>query len=183
MLNPKSQSKWKRKLTHQEKIAFSKIRTQIKTKAKTGIKSSDILYFLQGVSHFIGCFAEDEVKSLVFTSFPSYLIINVDHSHLPGSHWLAMRVDRKCVEIFDPAGFDLLNWPRIPCTLLTLIHRLTTHRSLLISKQTQSPTSKLCGFYCMFFVILRQHFSLKTIQSFFTSSLSRNDIKLIKLFQ
>ena len=183
MPHRKSQPKWKRKLTHQEKIAFRKIREKIKKKTKTGVKSTDILHFLQGVSNFIGCFAEDEVKSLVFTSFPAYLIINLDPSHLPGSHWLAMRVDRTCVEIFDPAGFELMNWPRIPCSLLKLIHRLTSNRSLLISRQTQSSTSTLCGFYCMFYVVLRQHFSLKKIQSLFSSRLSVNDTKLIKFYQ
>ena len=179
----KNQSKWKRKLTNQEKIAFSKIRIKIKKKTQTGVKSSRILYFLHRVSNFFGCFAEDEVQSLALTSFPAYLIINLDPSHLPGSHWLAMRVDQKTVEVFDPAGFELMNWPRIPCSLLTLIHRLTSNRSLLVSKRTQSPTSNLCGFYCMFYVILRQHLTLKTIESFFSTNLSRNDTKLIKFFQ
>ena len=180
MQKKKGQSNWKRKLTQQEKAVCRKTKTQIKEKQKTkqGLTSDEITATMAGVNHFLGCYAEDQLLNITFTSFPCFLIVNIDSSDLPGSHWITVRLDRKSIEIFDPAGFEIFNWPRIPCTLLTFIHKLTVSRQISLSTRLQSPKSHLCGFYCIFYILYRNHHTLSQLSSLFTTNLARNDRRL-----
>ena len=184
MQKEKSQSDWKRKLTQQEKSNCTSIRKKIKAKeSQKGLTTNEIQILLRGISDFIGCYAENQITNLSITTFPAFLVVNLDSSNLPGSHWLALRVDRREVEIFDPAGFDIFKWPRIPCHLLNFIHRLTLTRTLSVYSQKQNSSSHLCGFYCMFYIICRQHYPLSFIESLFSRRLRKNDRKLEKLFK
>lgn len=61
----------------------------------------------------------------------------------PGSNWLALRIDRTSVEVFDPLGFDISLWPRIPIFLFDYLRRLSLHRKLLFSCQIKNSTSVL----------------------------------------
>ena len=183
MQKKKSQSNWKRKLTQQEKTVCRQIKAQIKEKqkAKQGLTSDEITSTMSGVDNFIGCYAEDQLSNITFTSFPCFIIVNIDSSNLPGSHWITIRFDRKSIEVFDPAGFEIFNWSRIPCTLLNFIHKLTVSRQITLSSRLQSPKSHLCGFYCIFYVLYRNHHSLSQLSSLFTTDLSRNDRRLKNL--
>ena len=152
-----------------------------KNKTKKGTSSSTINSLLRCVPNFIGCFAENEVSGIVFQSLPCFLVVNVDSSNLPGSHWLAIGIFEKRIEIFDPLGFKFFNWSRIPCTLLKLLHRLSQHRDILIAKRIQSDHSVLCAFYCIYYCIFRSSVSFSKICRPF-KDLKRNDKVLIKLF-
>ena len=122
---------------------FREIQKQIRKsqKSKTGTSSSKIKSLLTCVPNFIGCFAEDELPQMRFNSFPCFLIVNIDSSSMPGSHWISLGVFKNRIEIFDPLGFKFLNWSRIPCHLLNLLHRLSQHRRVFISKRIQSDKS------------------------------------------
>ena len=180
----KSQSNWKRNLTKREIATCQKIKIQIiqKKKTKTGITTDEILQLMKRTRNFVGCYAENELSGIRISSFPSFFIVNIDSSDLPGSHWLAVLIDRKSVEIFDSSGFNIFHLPRIPCHLLSFIHRLTQTRELHVSRQLQPITSKLCGFYAMFFVLCRQHLTFDQIMHLFTHNLSKNDRRLINFF-
>ena len=183
MQKKKSQSNWKRKLTQQEKAVCRQLKTQIKEKQETlkGLTSDEIITTLAGVNHFLGCYAEDQLSNITFTSFPCFIIVNIDSSNLPGSHWISIRFDRKSIEIFDPAGFEIFNWPRIPCTLLNFIHKLTVSRQITLSSRLQSTNSHLCGFYCIFYILYRNHHTMSQLSSLFTTNLSSNDRRLKNL--
>ena len=159
----------------------TKITQQIK--AKKGTSSATIISLLKCLPNFIGCFAENQVSHLIFKTFPCYLIVNIDSSQLPGSHWLALGVYQNRIEIFDPLGFKIFKWSSIPCELLQFLHRLVGSRKLKISKRIQSSNSNLCGFYCIFYVMMRPYFSWNMIQQQFTVNLTNNDLKLIKLLE
>ena len=175
-------SNWKRKLTTEQVKVCNKIKNKIieKQKEKTGITTSEILRLMQGTPNFIGCFAENQL-AFTLTSFPAFLIVNVDHSSLPGSHWIGLMVDKTTVEVFDPLGFNIFNWARIPCTLLSFVHHFSSHRKLFIYQRSQPDQSTLCGFYAMFFVLYRQKFSPSSLNSLFSRNLSKNDSRLINL--
>ena len=179
-----NKSNWKRHFTNQELETCRKIKAKIieKQATKTGVSTHEILQLMSHSHHFIGCFAENEVRSLVITNFPSYMIVNTDNSNLPGSHWIGILIDRQNVEIFDSSGFNLFHLRRIPCNLLSFIHRITESRHLVISHQLQAKSSTLCGFYALFFIICRQHFFFSEILSFFTDNLTKNDRRLINFF-
>ena len=150
-------------------------------KEKTGISKFGLLKFLQYAANFIGVFAEDQLKNIALMSFPSFLVINLDPSYLSGSHWLAVRISHTSIEIFDPLGFDIFNWPRIPCNLLNFLFRWSKHRKRFISPLIQSKTSLLCGYYCIAFVLCRNIISFNEFMNIFKSP-KQNDNLLLNVF-
>ena len=80
------------------------IKKQIKI--KEGLSASKINCILVNEPHFLGCFADDHLRTLSIQSFPAFLFVNLDKSSQVGSHWICLRVDRKTIEIFDPFGFN-----------------------------------------------------------------------------
>ena len=159
-----------------------KIQIQKAIKTKKGLNSVIITKLLKCSPHFIGCFAEDEVHSLHLGSLPCFMIVNLDSSYMSGSHWIAIGIFKNKIEIFDSLGFDIFNWPRIPCKLMNLLQRAAVFKKVRISKRLQSNSSTLCALYSVFYVLFRPHFSFKLLQNFFSSKLSRNDSRLLKLF-
>lgn len=152
------------------------------SKTKTGISNIKINYFLRNFPNFIGCFAEDQLKSLTIKCLPVTLIVNIDHSGLDGSHWILIRIDRKRLEIFDPLGFNIKRWPRIPYFLLDFLHKFSIHRKVFITKEIQSFKSTLCGYYCIFFIFYRSFHSFFDCTRLFSNKLYKNDHILINLF-
>ena len=153
-----------------------------KFKTKKGTSSSTITTLLHCVPNFIGCFAENEVSNIIFNSFPCFLIVNIDSSSMPGSHWLALGIFRNQIEIFDPLGFNSKLWPNKPFYLLNFLHNFSFSRKLIFSVQIQPTSSFLCGFYCLFYVLMRQNFSFRNIQRKFSRKLYKNDSILSHLF-
>ena len=151
-------------------------------KTKKGLSCKNILRLSRSLPKFIGCFSEDKLVELQFPVKPCYLLVNTDSAREKGTHWIAIALDRNSIEIFDPLGFQIFRWPKIPCKLLNFIHCHSTNRKLVISDRVQSSTSLLCGFFCLFFVFTRPVLSLKEITSLFSKNLNRNDKILYTLF-
>ena len=156
------------------------IKKQIKI--KEGLSASKINCILVNEPHFLGCFADDHLRTLSFQSFPAFLFVNLDKSSQVGSHWICLRVDRKTIEIFDPLGFNSKLWPNKPFYLLNFLHNFSFSRKLIFSVQIQPTSSFLCGFYCLFYVLMRQNFSFRNIQRKFSRKLYKNDSILSHLF-
>ena len=155
-------------------------------KTKTGLTAQFITRSLKCLPNFIGCFAENQLSTLVITQFPTFLIANVDSFNMKGSHWLAFGIFDTSIEIFDPLGFTIFNWNRVPCGLLRFLHRMSVTRKVKISPRIQPSNSHLCGFYCIFYLVLRSFASIRTIHSYFSqlnSRLSRNDTLLYNFFK
>ena len=150
-------------------------------KEKTGISKYGLLKLLHKTKNFIGVFAEDQLRNLSITSFPSFLVVNLDSSYMRGSHWIALRISSESIEIFDPLGFQILNWPRIPCHLLQFLQRWSSHRQTSLCPVIQSKKSVLCGYFCIIFILCRQFMSFQRILSHFKIR-KCNDNRLIKLF-
>ena len=174
---------WKRKLKKSEKNICQKIKKELqKKKNHQGLSTTELLRLMSNSKNFIGVYAENELDGLIITSFPSLLICNLDTSSQSGSHWLAIGIFKKRLEIFDPGGFRLFLWPRIPCNLLTFLHNLSVSRTVHVSKRIQSSKSSLCGFFSMFYIIARSTLSFTRIQKLFSSRLARNDSIIKSLF-
>ena len=155
---------------------------EIKTvqKANEGITGQQITKWLSCSPNFIGCYAENELEKLTITSFPSYLIVNIDSNDLIGSHWIALGIFNETIEIFDPLGFDIFNWSNIPCHLLDFLHRLSVTRHVHTAPKIQSG-GHLCGFYAIFYVIVRQLIPFDCLSNYFCAR--NNDKILYKFFK
>ena len=163
---------------------FRSIEKKIKKAKKKhkGATKTEINKILSCAPNYIGCYAENELENLIINSFPCFLIVNIDHSGLPGSHWISLQITQTKIEIWDSLGFRLLDWPRIPCFLLNFLHKHVVTRKIIVSKKLQGATSVLCGYYCIFFIISRPLISFHELNNYFSSDLSSNDDKLIKFF-
>ena len=161
------------------------LKTKIKEKT-TKLSASFITKTLKCSPHFIGCFGENQLKNLTVTHFPCFLIVNVDSSDMIGSHWLAIGIFKDTIEVFDPLGFTIFNWVRVPCDLLDFLHRMSLSREVKVSPRIQSDKSTNCGFYCIFYIILRRFTVLRNIVSRFSiifSKMVQNDNVLINFFE
>ena len=174
------------KLSIKKTKKISKKITQTKTKNKkkkiNGLLASDLNSALNCFPNFLGCVPEDKLDELVFGSLPCFIIVNIDSGNMPGSHWIALGLFKGSIEIFDPLGFDIFNWTRVPCSLLNFVHRLSVTRKLKIAHRIQSDSSTLCGHFCLFYIFMRKHTDMKSILNYFGSKFSCNDSTLLKFF-
>ena len=154
---------------------------KVKT-TKVGMSSNFGLSITPCSDNFIGCFPEDFLNTASFRSFPVLMLINLDKSGMNGSHWIGLGIFKNSIEVFDPLGFEIFNWPRIPCNLLNFLHKHSTNRTLYFSRRVQHDSSILCGFYCLFYVMRRSKLSMNQISSHFSKSLHLNDNILMSLF-
>ena len=183
MSTSKNKPDWKRKLTKQEKINCRQAAKEIqKTENQKGLTTETLARLLSGTRNFIGVYAEDELNTLIITSFPSFLICNIDSSSQPGSHWIALGIFRHTIEIFDSSGFKIFLWSRVPCHLLNFIHKLSLTRQVLVSNRLQSMKSTLCGFFSVFYVLARNCITLSQINTLFTKRLAQNDLIIKNIF-
>ena len=155
-------------------------------KTKKGVTSGFITENLKCLPSFLGCFPENNLSSLIVNFYPSFFIVNIDSDHMEGSHWLAIGIFKNSIEIYDPLGFKIFNWNRIPCSLLNFLHRMAVSKRVVVSPRIQSNYSNLCAFYCIFYLLLRGFCSMRKINSFFctlNSKLSHNDSVLYSFFK
>ena len=178
-------SNWKWKLTRKEKNncyqAYKKAKAM--QASSKGLNSSEITTLLSSTRNFIGVYAQDEIKNLSVSQYPSFLIINLDSISFGGSHWIAVGIFKAHIEIFDSLGFNIFNWPHIPCDLLNFLLKFSVGRKVLVSKRLQSDNSTLCGLYCVFYVLARITLRFSFIQNLFSDNLTRNDKVLINLLK
>ena len=182
-----TKTKWKRnskggkfkkstRINNYYKETKAKIKKIFKT-SKNRVKCLEILSTLSKSPHFIGCFSQDDLVKLEL-SYPCYMIVNIDSRGEPGSHWLALRLDTKRIEIFDPLGFEIFNWKSVPCKLLEFVHDHASNKKLIISPRIQPDSSSKCALYCIFYIFYRNFNSLKRLCSLFSKSLHENDDRL-----
>ena len=180
-------TKWERKRkkcsrivnSTQTRSKYKKTKAKIKKlfKTKKGVKCFQILSAMSLSPHFIGCFSQDSLSKLNLC-YPCYLMANIDSSGEKGSHWLALKLDKDCLEIFDPLGFEIFNWKSVPCQLLEFIHYHSTDKKLLIFPRIQSDSSTFCALYCCFYILYRNFTSFKRLSRLFSTNLSENDERL-----
>ena len=150
-----------------------------KAKSKNqGLSSKKIKKILNCAKYFTGCFASDQLDKLSISSFPIFIIVNTDRSYGQGIHWIAMYITKRKIELFDSLG--LIHRKLLPKGILNFIHRLCVSRKFKCNRRIQPDNSFLCGFYCIFFIILRQFTNYKSILSIYNNE-NEND-KILESF-
>lgn len=118
------------------------------------LSSIDIKKWMINEPSFVGVFPINELPKVSDSHSEVKFIVNTDSANLPGMHWIAVwRKPQGKAEIFDsyaiypPAEVQL--WCNANCS------QGWQYNSWCI----QSPTSRLCGFYCCLFLTMRAKFS------------------------
>jgi len=97
------------------------------------------------------------------------IVCNLDCSHRPGSHWVAMYIEKSTGEYFDSLG------ERPPKLIESYLDRWLNNWTFN-NRQIQSVISDVCGFYCVYFCILRtKHITMHAIVASFSSDTAFND--------
>ena len=150
-------------------------------KQKQGLSAQKIQKILNCCKSFLGCFASDQLESLSLSFFPCTLIVNTDKTGMSGAHWICIRISKRRIEIFDSLGLIYEN--KLPIEILAFIQRFSVSRDIKFNKRLQPDLSILCGFYCIFFLFLRQFCSFSRIQKYFDGDLNKNDKIITKFFK
>ena len=115
--------------------------------------------------YFKGVFARDNIPVII--TYPCSLILNTDPSTRPGEHWLALFFNsKKEAEFFDSFGNDAQEFG-----LGKYIKRFSI-KIVSNNVQLQSFDSNACGYYCLYFILLKSRgFTLTEIISLFSKIL------------
>ena len=150
-------------------------------KQMQGLSAQEIQKILNCCKSFLGCFASDQLESLSLSFFPCTFIVNTDKNGMSGTHWICIRISKRKVEMFDSLGLVYDN--KLPIEILTFLQRFAVSRDIKLNKRLQPDSSVLCGFYCIFFIFLRQFCSFGQIQKYFVDDLNKNEKIIIKFFK
>ena len=148
---------------------------------KKPLNKLDLLKLLKNIPNFLGVHSSDELSNLCVVKYPIYLIVNIDTSQLDGSHWLAIHIDKRSVEVFDSLGMNPSLWGSYPSPLFDFLGNYSFSHKFHISPLIQPPYTFTCGLYCIYFIIFRQKFSFRYCTGQFSSLLSENNQKLFSL--
>ena len=145
------------------------------------LSKPELLSILKRERDFIGIFASDQLRSLYVLKEPVFMIVNIDISSQPGSHWIALRVGKSTIEIWDSLGFNKELWSSYPDYLIKFLERYRMSHTFYISPILQSPNSYVCGLYCVFFILYRPSLSFSNCVGRFSINLAKNKEKLYYL--
>ncbi len=105
------------------------------------------------------------------------MIINLDDSSGPGTHWVALTLDKHQLTYFDPFG------AQIPDTIITYTKK-STKPVRWNTSQIQSMKSDACGYYCMYFIReSRKRSPEEAIFDFDPDPTTRNENKIRQYFK
>lgn len=126
---------------------------------------------------FLGVYARDQLP-LVF-SYPACLIVNTDNADQSGEHWLAIYYnEKKEADFFDSYGSHPISFG-----LDTYMNRTSSSWNWN-SHQLQSMESRICGYYCVLFLMYRARgLSLAHFIKRFKDNSNINDLVLLNLLK
>ena len=123
---------------------------------------------------FLGAFPYDQIPTKPGIKLFS-LIINVDSSKLPGSHWIVLLFKEQQYYFFDSYGrsFKDITFPAM--FTKTIKNYIGSTRFRYNKKLLQQFTSNVCGEYCVFFIREMTNKTFKSILGLFSDNLIFND--------
>ena len=105
------------------------------------LNTRDLERYLDKMPSFYGVFSIDRLP-FVLLPRPSSLIINLDPSYKPGSHWVCCIFKEKSAIYFDSFG-------RYPPPMVETFIERNEKNWMSSEKIYQSERSMLCGYYCI----------------------------------
>ena len=165
-----------------KKTQRAKVQKNFKKIEKIGIDTDLINNILENNYSFHGAIAQDNLVSIKHIKTPFSIIVNTDTSNKPGKHWIAIYINKYRIEIFDSLGFNPNHWSKPPTYLIKFIQKYLYARRLTISKPIQFPFSNLCGLYCIYFILYRRYYTIRSSQNLFTDNYATNDQILYNVF-
>ena len=110
----------------------------------------------------MGCFSKDQIKLIENNKS---MIINLQDSNQPGSHWIALKRVNNTIFVFDSFGIGY-----IPVGTFKVFKNYKTITNIY---RIQDISSNLCGMFCVLFIL----YDIKTKNNFinFLTLFNSND--------
>ena len=152
---------------------------KIVKKAKSApLSTSDLRKLTQREPNFLGIFSSDQLKSLRVLKPSVSFIVNLDVAGRKGSHWVAIRIGRKQVEVFDALGFNLRLWETYSTQLLKFLSRYIHSHRFYVTPILQPPNTFTCGLFSAFYIIKRRFLTFTKCVKLFSRDIISNNVKL-----
>ena len=132
----------------------------------------EIIEQLRDLDCFQGVFPLDKLNNFKVKKKPIGVIINLDFSDEPGSHWVALYINEQNKAIyFDSFGFINFNE-----YFLSFLKRNKIEEIIFNKFQIQSFKSNVCGAHCIIFLkMICNSFSFNEILMQFSNNTDKND--------
>lgn len=129
---------------------------------------------------FRGVFPIDKICNLKITKKPFGIIINLDYSNEPGSHWVAIFVN----ESNEAFYFDSFGFPNLSKELKKFLN-LNEIKIIVYNKYfLQSMNSNTCGAYCVLFLKMCCHgYSMYQFLNLFSKNTKTNDLISVMILE
>lgn len=117
-----------------------------------GLRGNEFNNYFVKIPHVLDLFSGVVAINEIPLQIPirHFIICNLSENHLPGTHWIVIvRPSQNSLEIFNSLGQENLDY---------LMPYLNLKKEFEISFNKiafQGVTSKLCGFFCIYFVVFR----------------------------
>ena len=152
----------------------------LSTKTNTQASRMNSPQLQQALRHIpaqtLGVFPANKIP-IVLTR-PCALVANVDESHNPGSHWVAIYIDKNGHGVFfDSYGLP----PSVPHHINRLRRNCVVYERNI--KQLQCLDSDVCGQYCIDFLLyMCKDYSLNMFCTLFTYNQRVNDVLSVSMY-
>ena len=97
---------------------------------------------LKDYKNFIGCYSKDQIPLIESNK---NIIINLNKSYEPGSHWIALKRVNNTIFVFDSFGIGY-----IPVGISNVFKNLKIITNIY---RIQDISSNLCGMFCVLFIL------------------------------
>lgn len=110
------------------------------------MNTTDINTILRGrCSAFLGTYPSNHLPE----GDEGWAVINLDDCRSPGTHWVVVGIGKQC-EYFDSFGVLPLS-----DSILKYLKNKCVKGWWYNDVSFQSPTSSMCGYYCIYFILMR----------------------------
>ena len=123
---------------------------------------------LKDNKNFMGCFSKDQIKLI---GNNKSIIINLQDSNQPGSHWIALKRVNNTIFVFDSFGIGY-----IPVGIFKVYKN---HKIITNIYRIQDISSNLCGMFCILFIlydIKSKNNFIKFLTLFNTNDFLKNEL-------
>ena len=126
---------------------------------------------------FYGIFPMDKLNR-IYKKRPIGIIINLDPSDMPGSHWTALYISSDNIAFY----LDSFGLPIIHNELYKFLRNHKVNKIIYNKYELQQMTSESCGAYSILFLkMMCNNFLFKEFLNLFSSNQYKNDLLVSRI--
>ena len=145
------------------------------------MENHELAYMAKKILHhdFCGVYSIDNVNKGIYEKENFSIILNLDKSTGPGTHFVSVYATKDTLEYVDSFGF-----PPFISHVLRMLKKLCKRRKFVYNEKTIQPDkSHFCGLYSLAYLLSKDFgFTLREYQRIFTENPIENNDILVEEF-